>query len=163
MGVLLTQASCVTMVMAAANAHEVEDRLKLKLWYAKDPAYAECETPIMIAPVIYHDFDQDMKDELVVVAASCMTGTAGPDIHMVLTPRMDGDFTAWEIPEITRAAYDAAAMEGNRNYRLSVAEGMLVATWRDRSDREEPPLRVRYTPVAVDKQAFAVYDIVYGK
>lgn len=149
--------------MSAVNAREVEDRQKLKLWFAKDPAYAECETPIMIAPVIYHDFNQDTKDELVVVAASCMTSTAGADIHTVLSPTAEGGFTAWEIPDMTDEAYAVAGMEGNRNYRFSVVDGMLVATWHDTSGREKPPLTVRYTPLVGDKQAFAIYDITYGK
>ena len=162
---LFTQTACVGAVMSAVNAREVEDRQKLKQWIVQNKADPQCESVPMIAPIIYHDFNRarDLTEELVVVASTCMTGTAGPDIHTVLTPTADGGFIEWEIPEVAGKLFDAANMQGNRNYRLSVKDDLLVATWRDRSGRTEPPLTIYYQPVGGDSRAFAVYDIAYGK
>src|SRR5258708_12149037 len=45
----------------------------------------ECESldQIYIVHLEYHDFIGDGQQEAVVIASTCMTGTAGPDIHAV--------------------------------------------------------------------------------
>jgi len=105
----------------------------------------ECEglDQIHIDHVEFYDFLGDGQQEAVVIASTCMTGTAGPDIHAVYQRTADGkvvelpfrhaegdpffNHTGWKIPVF-----------GNRNYGLSVEKGELVARWSDSSDREAP-------------------------
>gem|GEM_PF-1885968 len=106
----------------------------------------QCSAPpggklVYIDDVAYYDFDQDGKEEAIVVASSCMTGTAGPDIHSVY--RIISSSSAEELPtEDTkefqgRPIYDR--LVGNRNYRLYVdGDGLLVQDFYDGSGREHP-------------------------
>jgi uncharacterized protein YecT (DUF1311 family) len=105
----------------------------------------ECESAdqIYIDHLEYHDFIGDGQEEAVVIASTCMTGTAGPDIHAVYKRDADGKVVelpfrhaegdpffntgGWKIPVF-----------GNANYGLAVENGELVARWRDSSDREAP-------------------------
>ena len=74
----------------------------------------ECESldQIHIDHLEYHDFIGDGEKGAVVIASTCMTGTAGPDIHAV--------------------------------YRRNAGGKVVVARWKDSSDREAP-LPVWYT------------------
>jgi hypothetical protein len=47
--------------------------------------YSECDSldQIAIDHLEYFDFFGDRRKEAVVVASTCMTGTAGPDVHAV--------------------------------------------------------------------------------
>jgi hypothetical protein len=58
----------------------------------------ECESldQIHIDYLEYFDFTGDGQEEAVVVASTCMTGTAGPDIHAVYTREADGGLA--ELP-----------------------------------------------------------------
>src|SRR3954471_22966894 len=58
----------------------------------------ECDTldQIHIDHLEYYDFTGDGQPEAIVVASTCMTGTAGPDVHAVYTRRPDG--TLAELP-----------------------------------------------------------------
>ena len=105
----------------------------------------ECDSldQIHIDHLEYHDFFGDGQQQAVVVASTCMTGTAGPDIHAVYKRdaqdkvvelpfrHAEGDpffnHSGWKIPVF-----------GNRNYGLAVEDGELVARWNDSSDREAP-------------------------
>lgn len=159
---LLSQTGCMA-ALAAANQQEVEDRQKLKEWIAETPAYAQCQTPPMIAQPQYHDFDHDGVPEWIVEAKTCMALAPGPDIHAVLSPQAAGGFVAWDIPEITGALYDDAEMVGVRTYRYRVEGDLLIATWKDESGRVTAPLTVKYKPMGGDGRAFGVDDIAYGK
>jgi uncharacterized protein YecT (DUF1311 family) len=98
---------------------------------------------IDIHSVEYHDFIGDGKEEAVVVASTCMTGTAGPDIHAVYKREADGKVA--QLPFVN-ANGDPRLSEGekkipvfgNANFALTVEDGKLVARWGDSSDREEP-------------------------
>jgi uncharacterized protein YecT (DUF1311 family) len=91
----------------------------------------------------YHDFIGDGRLEAVVIASTCMTGTAGPDIHGVYGRDADGKVV--ELPFhhaegdsfFNRSGWNIPVF-GNANYGLTVDNGELVARWNDSSDRESP-------------------------
>ncbi|HEY2469042.1 MAG TPA: lysozyme inhibitor LprI family protein [Terracidiphilus sp.] len=102
----------------------------------------ECSSldQIQIDHLEYFDFMGDGNQEAIVVASTCMTGTAGPDIHAVYARNPEGKLI--ELPFLD-ASGDPPPSEqipvfGNPNYELTVENGELVATWIDASDREDP-------------------------
>lgn len=94
-------------------------------------------------PIHYADLVGDGKTEAVVVAATCMTGTAGPDIHAVYERDATGKVV--ELP-FHHAEGDPffnndgpqLPVFGNRNYTFEIQNGQLAAKWGDTSDRENP-------------------------
>lgn len=101
------------------------------------------EHVILINHLEYFDFTGDGQDEAIVVASTCMTGTAGPDVHAVFTRNASGEVV--ELP-FHRAEEQTSSSDknprlpvfGNPNYTLRVERGLLAAHWMDSSDREEP-------------------------
>jgi len=90
----------------------------------------------------YYDFEGDGDQEAIVVASTCETGTAGPDVHSVIGRDASGELVELKIPEADAKAYDS--LFGNRNSDLSVENGFLVATFHDDVGRD-PPLIIKYT------------------
>ena len=106
----------------------------------------ECDSldQIHIDHLEYYDFTADGQQEAIVVASTCMTGTAGPDVHAVYTRHPDG--TLGELP-LLNAKGDPPWSDhenqpipvfGNPNYTLTVDGGKLVVRWGDSSDRDQP-------------------------
>ncbi len=91
--------------------------------------------------VDYYDFKGDGTQQAIVIASTCMTGTAGPDIHSVISRNSSGELEEMKIAEVDPKTYDN--MFGNSNYTLSVENGLLVATFGDDSDRDTP-LIIKY-------------------
>lgn len=158
---LFTQTACVGAVMAAANSREVDDRLALKQWIPDQDFYEGCSATPIIAPIIYHDFDRDGEEELIVDAESCKT-TPGADMNLVLTRTGESEFAIWDIPALDEKSYEKANLQGAVHYRYTVRDNLLIATWRDETAYAKPPLSVRYQPISGERR-FALYDITYGK
>jgi uncharacterized protein YecT (DUF1311 family) len=106
----------------------------------------ECDSldQIYIDHLEYYDFTGDGQQQAIVVASTCMTVTAGPDVHAVYTRHPDG--TLRELP-LLNAKGDPPWSEqvnqpppvfGNPNYTLTVDGGKLVVRWGDSSDRDQP-------------------------
>jgi hypothetical protein len=89
----------------------------------------------------YFNFTGSGADEAVVVASTCATGTAGPDVHSVLSRQPDGSLTELKIPATTDKQY--AVLMGRVFAELSVANGLLVQTFHDTSGRKDP-LVIKY-------------------
>jgi len=108
----------------------------------------ECESldQIHVDHVEYFDFVGDGKQEAVVVASTCMTGTAGPDVHAVYRRGQGGKLVEMPFlnakgdPPISNSnrSDEKIPVFGNPNYTLRVENGKLVVRWGDSSDREEP-------------------------
>jgi uncharacterized protein YecT (DUF1311 family) len=106
----------------------------------------ECERldDIHIDHLEYFDFTGDGQQEAVVVASTCMTGTAGPDIHAVYKRDVDGRVVELPFldargdPPLSNWNHLTIPVFGNPNFGLSVENGELVVRWRDTSDREAP-------------------------
>jgi hypothetical protein len=105
----------------------------------------ECESldQIHIGHLEYYGFIEDGQEEAVVIASTCMTGTAGPDVHAVY--KRDGDGKVVELPfrhvegdPFFNCSGWKIPVFGNPNYELAVENGGLVARRSDASDREAP-------------------------
>jgi uncharacterized protein YecT (DUF1311 family) len=105
--------------------------------------HSDCppESPLYFYKLDYYDFKGDGNQQAIVVASTCMTHTAGPDIHSIFSRDQDGEIEELRIAEVDPKTYDN--MFGNRNYTLSVEDGLLVATFGDDSDRDTP-LIIKY-------------------
>lgn len=105
----------------------------------------DCDDPqngVEINDLKYFDFGHSGSEKLIVLASTCNTGTAGPDVHSVFARNPDGTFSELPVPDVDQKYFDG--MVGNRNYDLSVRKGELVAMWHDRSGRPLPPLTITY-------------------
>jgi uncharacterized protein YecT (DUF1311 family) len=102
----------------------------------------ECqEDQIYFWKIDYFDLKHDGIPQAIVIASTCMTGTAGPDIHSVFARDSAGELVDLKIPEAPPSTYDN--MFGNRNYDLTIEDGLLVATFNDDQDRDTP-LVIKY-------------------
>ncbi len=112
---------------------------EIKKHFSKSP---DCEG-VDIENLEYFDFDGDGNDEAVVVASTCATGTAGPDVHAVVRRQADGSLIELKIPEPT--AKQQAGLFGRVFYELKVHDGLLVETYHDESGRTDPlVIRLRW-------------------
>ena len=130
------------LVLAASHAPDARsDEIALANMLAKAN---DCDDwrSVDINELQYFDFGHSGSENLVVVASTCGTGTAGPDIHAVYARNSDGTFSELPVPDVDKRYYEG--MVGNRNYRLFVLNGDLVAMWHDRSSRPMPPLTITY-------------------
>jgi uncharacterized protein YecT (DUF1311 family) len=104
---------------------------------------------IEINSVSFADVDGDGSDEALIVASSCLTGTAGPDIHAVVRFDKSGQLRDLPIDDAKgrfkgRRIYDG--LVGNRNYSLEFRDGVLLERFMDTSGRAAPlTLRFRWT------------------
>lgn len=96
----------------------------------------------------YFDLTGGGNADAVVVASTCATGTAGPDVHAVLHRESDGSLGELKIPEPTDK--QQAALFCRCFYDLNVENGFLVATYHDQSGRDNP-LVIKYLWNAHDK------------
>jgi uncharacterized protein YecT (DUF1311 family) len=101
----------------------------------------------------YFDFNKDGSEQAIVVASTCETGTAGPDVHSVIARDSQGKLVEWKIDEVDPKTFDN--LFGNRNSTLAVEDGLLVATYHDDIERETP-IVIQYK---WNGQEFAVVSI----
>jgi uncharacterized protein YecT (DUF1311 family) len=99
------------------------------------------ECPADQPPYFWHADEVDLKadatPQLLVVASTCMTGTAGPDIHSVFSRNCDGELIELPIAEPKDPnLFDN--LFGNSNYDLTVEDGLLVASYTDDIERDTP-------------------------
>lgn len=98
----------------------------------------------MVGTIIYHDFDLDTRDELVVNAARCGSDTGEADINLVLTADGGGNFVSWPIAPLSKKQIEAAKVVGATHYRLRVEDGVLMAIWSGKTKQAVAPMVVRY-------------------
>jgi uncharacterized protein YecT (DUF1311 family) len=105
---------------------------EIKKHFSKAP---DCEG-VDIDKLEYFDFLGDGDKQAVVVASTCATGTAGPDVHAVVRRQPDGLLIDLKVPEPTEK--QQAALFGRVFYELHVQNGLLVETYHDESGRPDP-------------------------
>lgn len=137
-------AAVLCLLWAALQAQQTKEITRTEILEAINQT-SECESldKIYIDHLEYFDFFGDGKKEAVVVASTCMTGTAGPDIHSVFGRAANGKVAEVAFrqvegdPFFNRKSWKVPLF-GNRNYSLTVENGKLVARWLDTSDRSAP-------------------------
>jgi uncharacterized protein YecT (DUF1311 family) len=117
------------------------DEKEISDWYNKKYDCPE-DRPLYFYTFEEFDFQGIGTDQAIIVAMSCEGGTGGPDIHSVISRDSDGELEELTIPDAPNATYDN--MFGNRNYDLSVENGLLIATFSDDNDRDNTPLTIKY-------------------
>ena len=105
---------------------------EVKKHFSKAP---DCEG-VDIDNLEYFDFVGDGSEEAVVLASTCATGTAGPDVHAVVRRQPDGSLVDLNVPEPTDKQY--SSLFGRIFYELNVQNGLLVETYHDESGRPDP-------------------------
>lgn len=114
-----------------------------------------CGEDVDIDNLEYFDFTGDGDEEAVVVASTCATGTAGPDVHSVVRRDRSGSLAELKIPELTKK--QEAVLFCRCFYDLSVEDGLLVETYHDQSDRTDPlVLKLRWNSQANEFQVAQV-------
>jgi uncharacterized protein YecT (DUF1311 family) len=124
----------------AQKSKPIEEK-EISDWYNKRYDCPE-DRPLYFYTFEEFDFQGSGTDQAIIVAMSCEGGTGGPDIHSVLSRDSDGELEELTIPDAPNATYDN--MFGNRNYDLSVENGLLIATFSDDNDRDNTPLTIKY-------------------
>src|SRR5262250_1432495 len=94
--------------------------------------YAECDDldQIEVNHLEYFDFQGEGHNQAVVVASTCMTGTAGADVHAVYERDAKGKLVEHSLDEIGPVFGPNSVklpVFGNRNYGIAVEDGQLVA------------------------------------
>jgi uncharacterized protein YecT (DUF1311 family) len=105
--------------------------------------YSDCDSldQIAIDHLEYFDLLGDGQKVAVVVASTCMTGTAGPDVHAVYARDQGGKIVEHSLDQLDPVKGGSALnipVFGNPNYGIAVENGQLVARWMDSSERENP-------------------------
>jgi uncharacterized protein YecT (DUF1311 family) len=135
---------------AAAQKRPQISQEDLQKFFSKAP---DCEG-VNIDNLEYFDFAENGNEDAVVLASTCATGTAGPDVHSVVRRQPDGSLVELKIPEPTAKQW--AALFGRVFYDLSVEHGLLVETFHDESGRKDP-VEIKFRWSAHDNQ-FEVAD-----
>lgn len=106
-----------------------------------------------------YDFLGVGYNQMVVVASTCMTGTAGPDVHSVYTRDEEGELKEleMEVPDLKRYP----VLFGNSNSSFTLENGLLVDSYHDTSDRDNP-LIIKYKWNAA-RQKFVTVKIEAAK
>lgn len=94
-------------MFAAPQNHQAQiSEDEIKKHFSKGP---DCEG-VDIDNLDYFDFVGDGNQEAVVVASTCATGTAGPDVHALLRRQPDGSLAALKVPEPSEKQYRRALL-----------------------------------------------------
>ena len=73
------------------------------------------EHVVLIDHLEYFDLTRDGQEEAIVVASTCMTGTAGPDVHSIFTRDSTG-----KVAELPFQREEAQTLSFNKKRRLPV-------------------------------------------
>jgi uncharacterized protein YecT (DUF1311 family) len=106
---------------------------------------------IYISKIEPYDFLGKGYPQFAVVASTCMTGTAGPDVHSVYTRNAGGELQELKIdtPKLPDVLF------GNSNSTFEIENGLLIDDYGDTSERDHP-LVVKYKWDAAKNQFTAV-------
>lgn len=130
------------MLTGQQPAHKPSDKIEkeeLSAYLAKE-FDCEADEPIYFWVFDQYDFLGKGFDQAVVVASTCMTGTAGPDVHAVFTRDENGELKELKI---VQGNPEHRVLFGNPNWTLRIENGLLVEKYHDTSDREDP-LVIKY-------------------
>jgi len=131
-----------TAVLAAPQGPSKITEHEIKVFINGRAGVDLCDSldQIHIDHLEYFDFMGTGQQQAVVVASTCNTGTAGPDVHAVYARNARGELV--ELPFLGEAGGfpppSNVPVFGNPNYELTVENRRLIAKWRDSSERENP-------------------------
>jgi uncharacterized protein YecT (DUF1311 family) len=100
---------------------------------------SQCELKdIYLDKMEYFNFTGHEWNDVIVVASTCNTGTAGPDVQSVFSWGGEGKLIELAIEKVNPKRYQV--LFGNRNYDLEAnpEDRTLIERFRDTSDRDDP-------------------------
>lgn len=158
--ILLGIAFLLASAFAAQQpAHKPSDEIKEDALRAHLAKQYECEPDqIYFWTLQQFDFLGKGYDQAVAVVSTCMTGTAGPDVHAVFTRDEMGELKELTMQEVK---LEHRVLFGNPNSRFEIENGLLADIYRDTSDRDDP-LIIKYKWDAA-KEMFVVVSVDAAK
>ena len=127
--------------------HHPQDRItqaEFMAYLVKEAACpGEIKNPVSLHNAKHVDLTHDGRDNVIVIASTCNTGTAGPDVHSVISRDTDGNLVELPIENQDEPRGTHPILFGNANYDLFAEKGELVKDCGDTSGREHP-LVIRY-------------------
>jgi len=144
---------------AAQQAHKQSDEIDeddLRTYLAKENG---CEYDQIYFSVLERaDLLKKGYNQAAVVASTCMTGTAGPDIHAVYTRDAAGEIKELAM-QVVKLPHQV--LFGNSNSEFRIGDGVLVEVYRDASDRDDPlVVKYRWNP---EKEIFEIIAVEAAK
>jgi uncharacterized protein YecT (DUF1311 family) len=137
----------------ASATHNISDPIEEKELGAFLAEQNGCDPDqIYFSSLDQYDFLGKGYKQAVVVASTCMTGTAGPDVHGVYTRNESGELKELKMEEVK---LPHRVLFGNANSRFRLEDGIIVEEYGDTSDREFP-LVIRYKWDGAKQQFSAV-------
>jgi uncharacterized protein YecT (DUF1311 family) len=127
------------LLIAGAGQNAAQDRKKeiskdeVTQYIAKA---SSCDAgDITINSFEHFDFAGDGIGQAIVVASTCNTGTAGPDVHAVFVRQPDQSLAELKIHQTNESK---GVLLGRVFYDLNANDGLLVETFHDTSGRSDP-------------------------
>lgn len=145
-------------VPGVQNPHKISDEIdedELTQYIAEKAGCPHPEDEIHFATVDQVDLLKLGYNQAVVVASTCMTGTAGPDVHAVYARNEEGEIEELPMEEVKLP--HRRVLFGNANSWYRIDGDTLVEVFVDSSEREYP-LVVRYRWNA-EKKIFAIVGV----
>lgn len=138
----LVAAMILTAIPVSANAQPPIEEGEVEKWIAKQNDCGDDLDQIHIIKLDEVDFTHDGRPQAIVVAMSCETGTAGPDVHAVVARNSKEELVELPFPRVDPKILDEVLF-GPGNATLDVDHDLLVVTHTDSTGRENP-LVVKY-------------------
>lgn len=142
---------CILHFAAKAAAEPVRIQIDdVTSYFNSDQRFSECfdqtgntSRTINWIPFTYHDFNHDGQPEALVTGSSCLTGTAGSDIHSVFTTNADGSIREIKFNRNNEGIQISGIplpLIGNRNWVMAVKGNLLCNRFVDGLgwERESP-------------------------
>jgi uncharacterized protein YecT (DUF1311 family) len=151
----------VALAQSSQQAHMQSDKIEeqeLRDYLAAQVGCDEQGQGVYLSSVDQFDFLGKGYDQAVVVASTCMTGTAGPDVHAVFTRDEKGELKELKMEEVK---LEHRVLFGNANSGFRIENGLLVEIFGDTSDRDDP-LVVKYKWDPATEQ-FSIVSVVAAK
>jgi uncharacterized protein YecT (DUF1311 family) len=151
----------LSLLAGQQATHQPSDKIEkgeLSAYLAKQFECEASQQPVYFYRLEQFDFLGKGYDQTMVVASTCMTGTAGPDVHSVFTRDENGELKELKIQEVKP---EHQVLFGNRNWTLRIESGLLVERYSDTSEREDP-LVIKYKWDAAKNQ-FSALSVVAAK
>jgi len=129
-------------IPVAARAQQPIEEGEVEKWIAEQSQCGDNLDQIHIVKLDEVDLTHDGRQQAIVVAMSCNTGTAGPDVQSVLSRGSDGKLIELDVPTVDRKVQDETLF-GPGSADLDAQDDLLVMRYTDSTGRENP-LVIKY-------------------
>lgn len=128
--------------LVATHAQQPIQEVEVEKWVAEQNECGDDLDQIHIIKLDAVDFTHDGRPQVIVVAMSCNTGTAGPDVQSVLSRGSDGKLIELNVPVVDSKVLDETLF-GPGSADLDAEGDLLELRYTDSTGRKNP-LVVKY-------------------